>query len=91
MYSEIQANQDLLISVIMRFGMDRQKRNAAAALMEMGQALLKDIEREPHNVEESMANVEIMLAQMRVVYNQPTIDGFIDAKLEMLKRKIRNT
>jgi hypothetical protein len=27
---------------------------------------------------------------MRLVYNQATIDGYIEAKLERLKRKIKN-
>lgn len=82
-------DKDLLIKAVMKFGIDKRKQYAAAALMELGQALLKDLNKEPHNVEEAMANVEIMLAQMRLVYNQYNINGFIDAKLEKLKREIR--
>lgn len=81
-------NQDLLIKAITKFGMTKQRTKAAEEAAELIQALLKDVLGEPHNVEEEIADMEIMLAQMRLIYNQDTINGFIDAKLERLKRRI---
>ncbi|WP_051560320.1 hypothetical protein [Clostridium beijerinckii] len=88
MYSEIQMNKDLLIKAICRFGQEKQKIKAVEEAAELSQALLKDILGEPHNVEEEIADLEIMLAQMRLIYSQANIDGFIEAKLERLKRRI---
>lgn len=81
-------NKDLLIKAIMKFGMEKQRIRAAEKAAELNQALLKDVLGEPSNVEEAIAEVEIMLGQMRVVYNQCTINGFIDGKLERLKRRV---
>jgi len=92
MYIEIlsKTSQDLLTDAIMKYGFNKQKQRTVRKLMDLGQALLKDIDHEPHNVESSIADVEIMLAQMKLIYSQYTINGFIDAKLEVLNRKIRN-
>lgn len=78
------------MKAITKFGMRKQRIKAAEETAELAQALLKDELGEPHNVEEEIADVEIMLAQMRLIYNQDTINGYVDAKLERLKRKINN-
>lgn len=91
MYDAIKANQDLLMRAINKFGIGKQRLKAAEETGELNTAFLKDAQGLPHNVEEEMAEVYIMLAQMRLVYNQYTIDGYIEAKLERLKRKINNT
>lgn len=88
MYIEIKTNQNLLMKAITKFGMRKQRIKAAEETAELTQALLKDELGEPHNVEEEIADVEIMLAQMRLIYNQDTINGYIDAKLERLKRRL---
>jgi NTP pyrophosphatase (non-canonical NTP hydrolase) len=76
------------MKAITKFGMRKQRIKAAEETAELTQALLKDELGEPHNVEEEIADVEIMLAQMRLIYNQDTINGYIDAKLERLKRRL---
>ena len=87
MYEAIKLSQNLLIKVINKFGMRSQKNKAIEELSELIQALSKDLNGEKHNVEEEIADVEIMLAQMRLIYNQPIINEFIDAKLERLKSR----
>lgn len=90
MYDVIKDNSDLLIRVIQMKGIANQKLKAAEELNELGSALMKSAQGLPNNVEEEMADVYIMLAQMRLVFNQSLIDGFIEAKLERLKRKTMN-
>lgn len=84
-------DKDLLIRAITKFGMKNQKIKAAKEIMELGAELIKAVQSEPNNVEEKIADVEIMLGQMRLIYNQHMINGYIEAKLERLKRKINNT
>ncbi|NMF06546.1 hypothetical protein ACUH7Y_25290 [Clostridium beijerinckii] len=88
MYSEIQMNKDLLIKAICRFGQAAQKIRAAQAAAGLSEALLKDVSGDPHNIEEGIAELEIRIAQLRLIYSQATIDGFIEAKIERLKRQI---
>jgi NTP pyrophosphatase (non-canonical NTP hydrolase) len=90
MYDVIKHNADLLIEALQKFGITNQKRKADEELNELALEIKRDLDGRMHNVEEEMADVYIMLAQMRLVYNQATIDGYIEAKLERLKRKIKN-
>lgn len=90
MYNAIKLNTNLLILTISKYGMEKQKIKTSEEAAELIQAILKDVLGEPHNVEEEIADLEIMLAQMRLIYNQDTINGYIEAKLERLKRRINN-
>ena len=88
MYDVIKDNADLLIRVIQRYGAANQMLKATEEVNELATAYMKAAQRLPHNVEEEMADVYIMLAQMRLLFDHPSIDGFIEAKLERLKREI---
>lgn len=90
MYNAIKLNTNLLILTISKYGIKKQKIKTSEEAAELIQAILKDVLGEPHNVEEEIADLEIMLAQMRLIYNQDTINGYIEAKLERLKRRINN-
>lgn len=89
MYDVIKDNADLLIRVLQKKGIANQMLKATEKMNELGSSLMKSAQGLPHNVEEEMADAYIMLAQMRLVFNQPLIDGYIEAKLERLKRKTR--
>ncbi|WP_298845531.1 MazG nucleotide pyrophosphohydrolase domain-containing protein [uncultured Clostridium sp.] len=57
---------------------------------ELIQALCKYKRGRQHNVEEEMADVFIMMTQMRLVFNQIEIQRIINLKVNTLKDKIQD-
>ncbi len=76
---------------IRHFGERHQMLKLVEELNELGSAILK-YTLEGHgklNVFEEVADVEILLKQIRLILKaDPTIDGFIDSKLERLSRQL---
>ncbi|MDS0525480.1 hypothetical protein NNC19_07300 [Clostridium sp. SHJSY1] len=67
------------------FGQAMQKVVVMEECSELIQAVSKSIRGENHNVEEEIADVEIMCTQLRLMYNNSKIDEIKQAKLERLK------
>lgn len=67
------------------FGQAMQKVVAMEECGELTQAISKSIRGKEHNVEEEIADVEIMCTQLRLMYNNSKIDEIKQAKLERLK------
>lgn len=70
---------------IYTFGAEAQKIKAMEELGELIQALSRSILNQEHNVEEEIADVEIMICQLRKIFDSPKVDQFIYEKLERLK------
>lgn len=81
-----------LLKAIEHFGEEAQKRKAVEELLELGQAILKDMatHSEIEHIYEEIADVEIMLQQLRMIYNiqEVYIDEFKKEKLERLAKRI---
>ena len=52
---------------------------------ELIQAISKDIREEEHNIEEEIADVEIMLTQLKLMYNYSEVQRIRNEKLKRLK------
>lgn len=87
-YTWNKGDKFLLMKAICRYGQNNQKDKTVEEALELAIALKRDIDKRPHNVEEEIADLEIMLAQMRLIYDQSKINAFIDKKLERLKGRI---
>lgn len=70
---------------IFTYGAEHQKIKAIEELGELIQAIGRSIIGEDHNVEEELADVEIMICQLRKMYQADKVDQFIYEKLERLK------
>lgn len=75
--------EELYRKVLDEFGPNMQKVICMEELAELQQALSKDIRHEEHNVEEEIADVEIMIGQMKHLYNVGKIK---EIKVQKLKR-----
>ena len=56
------------------FGVANQQLKAVEELSELIQAIMKALEGDKHNVEEEIADVEIMLTQLKIMYNMAKVD-----------------
>lgn len=82
--------EDLLIcKAISTFGEDNQKRIAQEELAELIQAISKDCRGLEHNVEEEIADVEIMLEQLRRIYDKDKVNKWKENKLKRLRLRIK--
>jgi hypothetical protein len=60
--------------LIAKYGELHQKIKTIEELSELIQALVKDISNQENNVIEEMADVELMLDQLKVIYNVSQYD-----------------
>ena len=67
------------------FGEKSQKLMMIEEMAELTQAISKDFRGQDHNVEEEIADVEIMLEQMKLIYNTEDIKMCKEIKLRRLK------
>lgn len=67
------------------FGETPQKIVAMEEMGELIQAISKDLRGKEHNVEEEIADVEIMCKQLRIMYDSDKVDQFVFDKIERLK------
>lgn len=73
--------------VLELYGPEAQKNVLIEECSELIQAICKDKRGLNHNVEEEIADVYIMLEQMKLVYDLGLIDLSITSKLERIKRR----
>lgn len=82
--------EDLIIkSAIDTFGEKHQKNIAQEELSELIQAISKDLRGKKHNVEEEIADVEIMLEQLKRMYDKEKVNKWKDYKLKRLSEMIK--
>lgn len=67
------------------FGDKNQRIKAMEELSELIQAIARDLNGLDNNVEEELADVEIMIHQLRFIYDHKKIDKIKAEKLERLE------
>lgn len=70
------------------YGQAIQKVVAMEEMGELIQAISKDIRDLPHNVEEEIADVEIMLTQLKIMYDFGLVNKIKEQKLKRLKENV---
>lgn len=79
---------ELYQKVIREYGTENQKRIAQEELAELIQAISKDLRGLDNNVEEEIADVEIMIEQLKNIYSKELINSWKEYKLKRLERII---
>ena len=72
------------------FGEESQKLMMIEEMAELTQAISKDFRGLGHNVEEEIADVEIMLEQMKLMYDNTKIEVIKMVKIERLREKVED-
>ena len=90
---EILKESEIYVAAVKHFGVVQQKLKTIEELSELARALARDLpldagEDAERNVQEEIADVEIMLNQMRLLYDPREIDDWKDSKLERLARML---
>ena len=67
------------------YGAATQQLKAVEELSELIQAVMRALEGDKHNVEEEIADVEIMLTQLKIMYDLKKIDEWKEFKINRLK------
>jgi NTP pyrophosphatase (non-canonical NTP hydrolase) len=70
------------------FGAAIQQVVAMEECGELIQAISKSIRCKEHNVEEEIADVEIMCSQLRLIFNSKKVDEIKQFKLTRLKERV---
>jgi NTP pyrophosphatase (non-canonical NTP hydrolase) len=70
------------------FGYAHQKLKIIEELGELLSAIARSLNDEKNNVEEEIADVEVVLAQARLMFDENKIDEIKKAKLERLKELV---
>ena len=70
------------------YGNASQKVKAIEEMGELIQAISKSLLDNKNNVEEEIADVEIMLTQLKIMYNLNDIDNWRNYKLKRLKERV---
>lgn len=85
--------KEILVEAIKHYGEDAQKRKAVEELLELGQAILKDMATGENleQIYEEFADVEIMLSQVQLMYNlsNEKINELKDYKINRLYEGIK--
>ena len=68
------------------FGQAIQKVVAMEEMAELTQAISKSLRGENHNVEEEIADVEIMIIQLKLMYENVKVEEIKQKKLQRLER-----
>lgn len=81
-------DEEILIcnKVINNFGEAIQKVIAMEELSELIQAISKSLRDQDHNVEEEIADVDILLTQLKIMYDMKKVEEFRNSKLNRLER-----
>jgi MazG nucleotide pyrophosphohydrolase domain. len=87
MFEKIEHEKEILIceKAIYTFGHSHQKLKIIEELGELQSAIARSLNDEKNNVEEEIADVEVVLAQARLMFDEKKIDEIKQAKLERLK------
>ena len=67
------------------FGVAEQQLKAVEEMGELIQAIAKALIGKEHNVEEEIADVEIMLTQLKIMYDLKKIEEWKEFKINRLK------
>jgi len=70
------------------FGINSRLDLCIEEMAELTQALCKYKRGLKHNVEEEMVDVEIMLEQLRLIFNSHMLEGYKYSKIERLRKTI---
>ena len=70
------------------FGVANQQMKAVEEMGELTQAIAKALIGKEHNVEEEIADVEIMLTQLKIMYDLKKIEEWKEFKINRLKRVV---
>ena len=70
------------------YGNASQKIKAIEEMGELIQAISKSLLDNENNVEEEIADVEIMLTQLKIMYNLSDIENWRNYKLNRLKERL---
>ena len=75
---------------VIKFGAEAQTRKAAEECVELSLELLHALDGRANmdKIAEEMADVEIMLAQMRLIYGSADVDAWKEKKINALALKI---
>lgn len=79
---------DICQKAIDSFGFINQKIKAIEEMGELIQALSKSLLDNKNNVEEEIADVEIMLTQLKIIYSLNDVRNWRNYKLKRLKERI---
>ena len=86
--------KDIILKVLEHFGFNRQKVKAVEELSELQNAILRDLDGRGNynNIVEEIADVEIMLIELKTMYEIPPseIEEIKANKILRLKRRIEN-
>lgn len=83
--------QNVYQRAVIKFGVDKQLEKLEQELLELLLALSQRKEGRPdHNVHEEIADVEIMLRQIKPLFNENSeVDQWFNMKIERLNEIIR--
>jgi len=82
-------NRNLFLKAIATYSRDVQKIIAIEELAELQHALCKSFrENNPLQVEEEIGDVIIMIEQLKIIYNEASINNFIKKKMERLEKML---
>ena len=70
------------------FGVANQQLKAVEEMGELIQAISKALIGKEHNVEEEIADVAIMLTQLKIMYDLKKIEEWKEFKINRLKRVV---
>lgn len=81
-------NKELMIKTIYTYGVTKQVDKAIEECLELATALQRFKYERPHNVEEEIADVEIMIEQLKLMFNEDWIREYRNFKLDRLEENI---
>jgi NTP pyrophosphatase (non-canonical NTP hydrolase) len=72
------------------YGRDIQMIIAMEECGELIQALSKYLRGKEHNVEEEIADMEIMIQQLKIMFDSKSIDEWVEKKINRLDNRIQS-
>lgn len=86
----ISSKKELYMKTIYTYGVTNQLDKVVEECSELIQAIQKFKQNRMTNVEEEIADVEIMCEQMRMMFNEELINSFKAQKLDRLEKRVLN-
>lgn len=89
---KIDSDEQVIIcrKAIDSWGQAIQKVVAMEEMAELTQAISKSLRGKDHNVEEEIADVEIMVTQLKLMYDNEKVEKIKQEKLQRLERVLGN-
>lgn len=84
----ISSKKELYMKTIYAFGVTNQLDKVVEECSELIQAIQKFKQNRMTNVEEEIADVEIMCEQLRMMFNEEMINSFKAQKLDRLEKRV---